>query len=209
MFLGHWWTLLHKVESVHGTRAASVFESYGSGQGYVAIFAHAKGTPKYYLDSKMFAVYFCGYDPKGNLYVDGEQNGPSTAFQFAELPKGKKTLKNITLKGVTINFPGNIRWDGKYVAVGDQNYQTYPEISAVYQTTGATGKVVSKTVFTNYGDIEGFWIEGKTVIGPDNCQNGCIKGPSVGFYNYPAGGKPTKTIISKSFNWPIGAAVSQ
>lgn len=23
MFLGHWWTLLHKVESVHGTRAAS------------------------------------------------------------------------------------------------------------------------------------------------------------------------------------------
>ena len=34
MFLGHWWTFLHKVESVHGTRAASVLVR----QGHVAIY---------------------------------------------------------------------------------------------------------------------------------------------------------------------------
>jgi NAD(P)-dependent dehydrogenase (short-subunit alcohol dehydrogenase family) len=41
MFLGHWWTLLHKVESVHGTRAASgkPFKDYTE-----ADFANAIGT---------------------------------------------------------------------------------------------------------------------------------------------------------------------
>ena len=130
--------------------------------------------------------YYCGYDDKGNLYVDGTQTGLSTEFILAELPKGKP-FKDITLKGGTINFPGNIWWDGKYVAVGDQDYQYYPEVSAIYQTTGGAGKIVGKpTVFASYGDISGFSIYGKTVIGPDWCINGCTGGSSVGFYNYPA-----------------------
>ena len=199
------------VDPTTGNLAATFLDTYGSGQGYVAIFTHAKGSPKYYMDSEMYAVYFCGYDDKGNLFVDGDQNGRSTAFQFAEIPRGKKTFTNITLKGATINFPGNVQWDGKHVAVGDQLYQDYPELGAIYQTTGAGGKIIGKTVLNDYGDIEGFWVEGKTVIGPDFCINGCTQGSSVGFFKYPAGGKPTKTFAGgfKSYSQPAGAAVSQ
>ena len=39
---------------------------------------------------------FCGYDNKGNLYVDG-QYGEANEFAFAELPKGASKLKSITL----------------------------------------------------------------------------------------------------------------
>jgi hypothetical protein len=46
-------------------------------------------------------------------------------------------------------------------------------------------------------------IEGKTVIGPDVYFN------DVGFYKYPAGGKPTKTFKSEYLNGPHGAALSQ
>lgn len=124
-------------------------------------------------------------------------------FQFAELPKGKKTLTNITLKGATINLPGTIQWDGKYVAVGDQEYEgKYPHTSAIYQTTGAGGKIVGVTPLTGSGDVEEYWIDGKTVAGPDVFLN------DVGFYKYPAGGKPAKTLKNDGFGGPHGGAIS-
>jgi hypothetical protein len=206
--IGAGYAISCSVDPTTGNLAATVLQSYGNGQGYVAIFAHAQGSPQDYTDPQMFAVYFCGYDNKGNLYVDGTQDMPSGAFQFAELSKGKKTFTNITLKGGTIYFPGNVQWDGKYVAVGDQEYQDYPETSAIYQTTGAGGQIVGLTSLTGSSDIGGFWIEGKTVIGPDTCQNGCTLGSSAGFYNYPAGGKPTK-VLTTGFDSPAGATVSQ
>ena len=56
---------------------------------------------------------------------------------------------NIALKGATVIFPGDVVWDGKYVAVGDQEYEIVgspPEYdSAIYQTTGAGGKTVGAT----------------------------------------------------------------
>jgi hypothetical protein len=207
--IGSGYAVSCSVDPITGNLATTVLESYGSGQGYVAIFAHAKGTPTYYSDSEMFAVYFCGYDDKGNLYVDGTAGGPSGPFRFAELPKGKKKFKNISLKGGSIVFPGTIRWDGKHVAVGDQVYQgAYPETSAIYQTTGAGGKIVGVTELNDSSDVQGFWIDGKTVIGTNECQNGCTKFSTVGFYKYPAGGKPMKTI-KEAGDWPIGAAVSR
>jgi hypothetical protein len=207
--IGSGYAVSCSVDPITGNLATTVLETYGSGQGYVAIFTHAKGTPTYYIDSQMFAVYFCGYDNKGNLYVDGTAGGPSGPFRFAELPKGKKKFKDITLKGGSIVFPGTIRWDGKRVAVGDQVYQGgYPETSAIYQTTGAGGKIVGVTELSGSSDVEGFWIDGKTVVGTDECQNGCTTYSSVGFYKYPVGGKRTKTI-KKVGEWPIGVAVSR
>ena len=51
--------------------------------------------------------------------VDGEQSIVGGGFEFVELPKGRMRFINITSKGGTTNFPGTVRWDGKYVAVGD------------------------------------------------------------------------------------------
>ena len=50
-------------------------------------------------------------------------------------------------------------------------------------------------------DIVQFWIDGKTVVGPN------VYGNDAGFYKYPTGGKPTKTI--KKLEQPTGAAVSK
>ena len=173
-------------------------------QGNVAIYAHAKGAPKLYVDSELFQVWFCGYDDKGNLYIDGTK-GYSVNFGFAELPKGKTKLTNIALKGGTIYFPGKILWDGKHVVVGDQTYQNkYPYTTGIYQTTGAGGKIVGTTALTGSSDVAGFWIEGSTVIAPD------IGLLDISLYKYPAGGKATKILPGCSGGrcQPFDAAIS-
>ncbi|MGC1381622.1 MAG: hypothetical protein WA814_11445 [Candidatus Baltobacteraceae bacterium] len=194
------------VDPTTGDIAVTDSETYGGGEGNLAIFAHGKGTPTFYEIPKFFYHYFCGYDPKGNLYIDG--GSYNDVFEFAELPKGSKKFKNITLKGAAINFGGNVQWDGKYVAVGEQEYQVVGspphDDSAVYQTTGAGGKIVHVTPLAGSMDVSGYWIDGKTVVGPSSPAFG--SGAIVGFWNYPAGGKLTKKLTG--FELAYGAAIS-
>jgi hypothetical protein len=192
------------VDPTTGNLAVATIRTYSYGSGSVAIFAHAKGTPTLYYDPKITTVYFVGYDDKGNIFMDGLESG--VGFAFAELPKGKKTFSNITLKGGTIYFPGKVTWDGKYVTVADQQYGGhYSGHTGIYQTTGAGGKIVSSTPLTDSGDIVDLWIYDNTVIGP--VYDGYSEN-EVLFYKYPAGGKPTKTLKGYGFYEPIGAAVS-
>ncbi len=178
------------VDPTTGNLAVANKETIGSStqQGNVAVYSHAKGTPTLYEDSQLFQVWFCGYDDKGNLYVDGTK-GYSVTFGFAELAKGSKKLSNIALKGGTIYFPGKILWDGKHVIVGDQSFQNkYPYTSGIYQTTGGGGKIVGTTPLTGSSDVAGFWIEGSTVIAPD------LGLADISLYKYPAGGKATMVL---------------
>jgi len=200
------------VDPTTGDLAATVLDTYSGGSGYVDIFKGAKGKATVYYTNPgtRTAEYFCGYDDKGNLYVDAAIYG--APFEFAELPKGASKFKIINLTGGTIHFPGAVHWDGKYVAVGDQQFSggSFYETTGIYQTTGASGKIVGSTALTGSSDVENYWIDGGTVIGPDLCQNSCTGSSSVGFWKYPAGGKATKTIEKgwSSDNDPIGAAVS-
>ena len=185
-----YYPIICSVDPTTGNIAVANKETIGSTpqQGNIAIYAHAKGTPALYKDSELFQVWFCGYDDKGNLYLDGTK-GYSADFGFAELPKGEKKVTNIALKGGTIYFPGKILWDGKHVAVGDQSYQNkYPYTSGIYQTTGSGGKIVGTTPLTGSSDVSGFWIAGTTVIAPD------IGLADIRLYKYPGGGKPTKVL---------------
>jgi hypothetical protein len=199
------------IDPTTGNLAVTSYGASSDGGGSVSIFAHAEGTPTVYTDSEIPHFNFCGYDPKGNLYADGTDAAQSQ-FHFAELSKGAKAFKNITLKGGIIYYPGNVQWDGKYVAVGDQDAGSASSgVSAIYQTTGSGGKIVHETPL-NSGEAEdviGFWIQGSAVIGPNVGYPYTTddKG-SVGFYKYPAGGNPTKTL-KKGFDWPQGAAISE
>ncbi len=196
------------VDPTTGDLAVTNYGVSSYGGGTVSIFAHAKGTPKVYTDSEIPHFNFCGYDPKGNLYADGTSSDEE-GFFFAELPKGGKTLKNITLTGGTIYYPGMVQWDGKYVAVGDQDAGSASSgVSAIYETTGAGGKIVHETMLDfpgPYEDVVGFWIQGSTVIGPNTAGN---PKQDVGFFKYPAGGKPSK-ILTKGFDYPQGSAISE
>ena len=192
------------VDPATGDLAVTTYGYGSAGGGLVAVYAHAKGNPHHYTDSKIPHFNFCGYDSKGNLYADGTDAAQSQ-FRFAELSKGAKAFTNITFKGGIIYYPGDVRWDGKYVAVGDQDIGGQG-VSAIYQTTGAGGKIVDKTPIDDptdpYAeDIVGFWIDGKTVVGANNAGN------DIGFFKYPAGGNPTKTL--DGIDYALGAAISK
>ncbi len=197
------------VDPTTGNLAVTSGVNLSSGPGAVAVYAHAKGTPQMYSDPKIYEVFWCGYDDKGNLFVDGQPSNTGNGFQFAELPKGKKTFTNITLKGGTVNFPGQIEWDGKYVLVGDQEAQGQgmPETSAVYETTGAGGKIVKKIALKGSSDVSEYLVQGASLIGP-NSLGGSFAGGNVLFYKYPGGGAPTKKLTF-GFDYPIGLTISK
>lgn len=161
--------------------------------GNVAIFAQAKGTPKEYKDSTFVYYFYCGYDDKGNLFVDGYGNRYGE-FRFAELPKGGTKFTNVSLTA-KITEPGGVQWDGKNMTVGDQK-------GHVYRIAGTSGKVVGTTTLRGSGKnasvgIAQYWIEGTTLVGP---------GTIVGFWHYPQGGSPYK-VFGRDFGG-VGAAVS-
>ncbi|HEV3090391.1 MAG TPA: hypothetical protein VGX91_03000 [Candidatus Cybelea sp.] len=202
------------VDPTTGNLAVSSEYSSTSFQGSVAIYKNATGTPAIFIDKKIELVLWCGYDDKGNLFVDGlppddaARFGPrakkASEFALAELPKGRKTFTDIALSG--IKFPGNIQWDGTSLTIGNPAYRTGSAIERV-QVTGATAKITGTTVLKGSYEVFGSWIQGDTVIGPDEGSGTS----AVYLWKYPGGGKPTATLSKGSsmfFNGPFGAAVS-
>jgi len=189
--------------SVDPTTGNLAVSSLGFGNnGAVGIYKGAKGSPKLYKNRAFQMYYFCGYDSSGNLFVDG-QNGPSSAFEFAELAKGDTKLKSVTLNQ-SIGFPGGVQWDGKYVTVGDQN------TSIVYQfsISGDIGTEVGSTTLSgsDLGGVEQYFIVGNRLIAPNLCGGKCTG--DVLYFPYPSGGDATKTI-TKDVHYPSGLVVSK
>jgi hypothetical protein len=168
--------------------------------GSLAIYKNARGKPKLYKDPSLQHDYWCGYDDKGNLFVDGENS--TSAFVFAELAKGGTSLKIVTLNQ-SIGFPGGVQWGGKHVAVADQ------DTSMIYQFTikGGNGTKVGTTLLGgDVSDLKQFWIQGQTLIAPNDNLKSQGRG-DVLFFNYPAGGNPTKKVTAGA-DGPIGGTVS-
>ncbi len=135
------------VSGLNGDLAVTNIVSTSGGPGSVSIYKKAIGTPKNYTDSNFFRMYFLSYDDKGNLFVDGTNN--SGGFHYAKLPSGRKTFVDITLDK-PIQFPGDVQYDGKYVAIGDQG------TANVYQTSG--GKIVGTTTLGGAQQVGTFFI---------------------------------------------------
>jgi hypothetical protein len=198
------------IDPATGDLAVTNHDTISGASGSVAVYSHAKGLPTLYADPSIVKMFFCGYDDKGNLFVDGTPYG-SEGFVFAELPKGKSALKNIALKGGSINFPGQILWDGKYLAVGDQDFKPkygQRHTSGIYRTTGAGARIVGAVALRTSQDVAGFWIDGNAVVAPDVFDYYTSQNPgNVLFFDYPAGGKPSGKL-SKGFSDPLGVAIS-
>jgi len=173
--------------------------------GSVEIYQNAQGTPTDYAIPTMYIVDKCSYDNAGNLFVDGQTY--QGIFQFAELPKGAKKFKPITLSQ-TINYPGGVRWDGKFVAVGEQGDYPYIQTQpAIYRFAikGNKGRKVGTTAFIAATREFDFWIQSGKVILPDPQDEAPGGNGAVLVYNYPAGGELTSQI---SGNIPYGVVVS-
>lgn len=175
---------------------------YSSRGAALEVYRHARGTATLYRDSRFQHFDFCGYDSHGNLFADGETS--SRAFVFAELAKGTKALKNVTLNQ-TILFPGQVQWDGANVAVGDA---ISPEIYE-FTISGSSGDKVGTThLGDNAYHPQQFWIQRPTVIVPNLYEVRHSFHSNVLFYNYPAGGRATKRLFEDLGLYAYGAVVS-
>lgn len=187
--------------SVDPTTGNLAVSSLGFGSnGSVGVYKDARGTPKIYQNPSFQQYWYCGYDAAGNLFVDGLNS--TSAFEFAELPKGRHGLKSISLNQ-NIGWPGGVQWDGKHVAVSDQN------VTVVYQfdIKGNSGTKAGSTSLggSNVAGIGDFFILGSRLIAPNLCTGSCTG--NVLYYSYPAGGLPTKTIAN-GVRFPHGLVVS-
>ncbi|MBV9718902.1 MAG: hypothetical protein JOZ77_06260 [Candidatus Eremiobacteraeota bacterium] len=167
----------------------------------MAIFKKARGKPTYFEDPSFYEYYFCGYDDKGNLFIDGQSSPGSGHVVLAELPKGGSQLKTIALDQV-IQWPGEVQWDGKHVTVQDQG------APFIYQfaVKGSQAAEVGSTELDGAGELHQTWIQGRTVILPNICGDSCDYS-DVLFYDYPAGGAYTKKI-KKAVGADLGVVVS-
>lgn len=176
------------VDPVTGNLAVT---QLSSSENAFAVYPKANGKPKIYVDKQVDVTWFCGYDDKGNLFADAWDRYGHVIL--VELPKGGKSVKNFKL-GETFENPGGTMWDGSYVAIANRG-------AGVVYRSGETGRAAHTVKLKNDTNVEQFWIDGSTLIGPNEDSPG-----TVGFWHYPAGGAPFKTL--KGFYTPFGATVS-
>lgn len=159
--------------------------------GEVLIYKGAKGVPVRYFDTTIPYYYFAAYDDQGNLFIDGDT---CCGVGVAELVRGAKKFTDLTLDQ-SIQFPGAVQWDGKRLAVGDQ------DANVIYRfaISGSTGHLESTVPLGGAIDVFQFWLprlNGGTrddrVVGADHGNKYYIG--DIGFWKYPQGGSPVETI---------------
>jgi hypothetical protein len=197
------------IDPTTGNLAVADFWGPSEVIGNVAVYPKASGTPTSYSNTNIFYDYYCAYDDKGNLFVDGETEG--SVFGLGELSKGGNTLNFVNIDE-TIYLPGGVQWDGKYLAVGDQVAVKHNFTSTIYQfsISGSEATTVNTMILTGSNEVAQFWIPrihngakrryGDRLIAPNQ------DGKDTLFYDYPSGGYPIVTIPGETD--PIGATLS-
>jgi hypothetical protein len=156
----------------------------------VAVFANAQGTPTIYQTSSVPALY-CAYDNVGNLFVDDG----FASQALGELPVGGDAFTEVSLS--TSFYPMSLQWDSGHLAIASYTFssqgpQPFYNVK-IYGSEGIVGQPIYLATRTGrHPDVPTqFWVQGKTMIGPAPHKGGL---PLIDFWEYPAGGNPTKTI---------------
>jgi hypothetical protein len=175
-----------------GDLAVSNIFSTEDEDGNVVIFPKATGSGTSYTVPGLEEAFFCAYDNDGNLFVDGHPVLFGSGFAFAELPSGSSNFEAVTLNQ-SIEFPGGVGYDGKYVTVDDQD-----DDNTVYQFTisGTSGTKEGSSSFSGPSDMLGYSFvvqkyngkQSTTLVGPDGV------GEATYIFNYPAGGSSRASV---------------
>jgi hypothetical protein len=185
------------VDPASGSLAVANYGPKGTNRGNVAIFSDGKTTPKFYEDPSVRAYLFCTYDGSGNLFVDGLNDVYDLVL--IELPKAAKKFEHIKL-GRSFPTWGGVKWDGKYLAMGDGASTIYD-----FSVAGKKAKLTRTIRLKRAVNVFQFWIDASTLIGPDGPDGGHS---DAGFWKYPGGGAPQKTIGTGLFKNPSAATIS-
>lgn len=166
----------------------------GPSEGDVLIYKNATGSGTF-ITSPLEREYFDGYDNKGNLFFDGFTS--SGSFALVEVPNGSSHSQTITTSN-TVQFPGSVQWDGKYLTVFDQL------ANEMYQyTIQGTEAVLQHTIsFSGSGDCAQTWIAKDVVYCGDAFNN------NGEVFDYPAGGSPI-AVFTGDFDEPLGTVAAQ
>jgi hypothetical protein len=177
------------------------------------VIVYAKGNPKdgtTYTGANCTYIWPMGYDDKDNLIGVGEDS--SGSHVVCALLAGSKSLTTLTTQGITIDFPGGSIWDGKHIALGDQEAggtdQTGLWPSTLSGTTISSSKEVtfSASCYNDYVDDPDPFVlgnkntpidnkQGKAMIGPNLwCAEEGGSGGGVNVWHYPGGGSPFKNF---------------
>ena len=190
------------VDPTTGNLAVANYNGLQASAGSVAIYTNPSGPPTGYVDNDFFLYFFCSYDAKGNLYVDGVNNG-TTASELGILKKGGSTLNTIVVDK-TIVYPGAVQWDGKDVAIEDVSDDVLYRV----KVSGLSGKVVGTTTFKGprADELQQFWLQGKTLVMPYGTSTRQMH--KIGLWAYPAGGSPTADLTVPGSVELLGVTVS-
>lgn len=190
------------VDPSSGDLAVADFASQQQGPGGLSVFHAGQTFPSTYQDQAFNAYFFCAYDDRGNIFVDGADYG-SYHTLFAELPNGSTTFTPISLDK-TIGYPGGLAWDGAYLATQD----TASRVLYRFKMSGAKGKAVGSTSFKGARStlVHQFAIAGKSIVMPYGTTGRVLR--KLGFWPYPNGGSASKSIAVAHATELFGVALS-
>lgn len=163
-----------------GNLAATIINT-----GAVVIYTKASGSGTV-SQSPLIEAFFAGYDKGSNLYVDGFDN--QGTFGFVELKKGSSTWETLSTSN-SVEFPGEVQFDGKYITVNDQEAH---DIFG-YACKGTTCTLKRTVSLTGSSDCDQTWIGNGVVFCPD------AGNLEVEVYKYPAGGSPIAILGTSVF----------
>ncbi len=150
----------------------------------LAVFRDAHGSPTYYAFPSGFDSVACDYDDKGNLFVNGVAKLKPHRAALLKLPAGHRHFETIDTPPIMeAHPPGHVRWDGKYLAMGDG-------YSSLYQleVNGTKAKTVGIIGLYGSANLLSLWIADGFVVG------GNFGSSTVMIWNYPGGGQPSKVL---------------
>jgi hypothetical protein len=188
-----------------------------SGGGQVLLYKNSSGTPTELSNPSQSEYFLDGFDPKGNLFVDGLTSG--NTFILSECAAGSTSCSTITINGATLYWPGFVEWNpakkANDLVVGDQFCGEDPNVACAYSMTisGSAGTVTNTTPFENSLGVHCDMVQGVINSKGDRVSggeivNGCYYGPSeVDTWNFPAGGTPNAYATKVSY--PVGAALTK
>jgi hypothetical protein len=208
-----YWPYGCAVDTKSGNLAvANWWQGDGTGEGSLAIYHHAKGTPVIF-QSPLGHYESCAYDDKGDLLTtDGGESSSGYGSGFAYLAKGSTQLVTINISGGSSwdgNFNGvqGITWDGKYWVLNTESYS-----NEIYRVAirGLRGHRVGTTYLSgvefNLGPVFIYnnrpGSQGTQVVGATTYDYA-----EITYWKYPTGGSPIAQIF-KDLDRPYGVAVS-
>jgi hypothetical protein len=185
------------VDPTTGNLAVTYIRTSGKN---VAIFASGSSDPTL-LSAANLDAESCGYDNQGNLFVAGVQS--TGGYTLDELPVNDSSFTTLSITPAIERIFGRVQWDGSHITV--ESYTNTKKPRSVFvsrlSVTGSAGTVVGTTAIKGIKQSAFLsWIEGNRILVPfGNASHGT---PNIGYWKYPAGGKPITTLKA-----PAGKAV--